>query len=428
MFKVLLVEDSIMDLNGIIKHIDWNKLSCEIISTATNGEQGVAKALEFLPDIVITDISMPSMNGIEMTKQILKKLPDVQFIFMTAFDDFCFAHEAIKLNVCDYVLKPISLKLMTEAIKKACSIIEGKHRDKQKEEQLSRLQSENIEAIKERLLVNVLTSKDNADLSFVGYLNMIPDTEYYFVILEIFDGGVPASIQQKFSRQIILKKHLQKSFDKYSGIIYASYGDSLIVMILPHTEAYRDSFTSELNGAAKEFRSITGNSLRVYIYDDTVNINELNEVFEFSYAAISSMIFEDEEDVITIDQSILGNSNNNKDSIASKIYNGIDKNFFRFDVVNEIISELGISNNYANILFKQKYNRTIFEFLVFKRIETAKKMLSDKNMHIYEIAQKVGYTSNTYFSTAFRQYTGLSPKEYRILNIKEDNSDENTKE
>ena len=72
MYKVLIVDDSIQDIDGLLNHIDWQKYNCQVIGKALNGLEGVEKAEELLPDIIVTDISMPVIDGIELTKRVSK--------------------------------------------------------------------------------------------------------------------------------------------------------------------------------------------------------------------------------------------------------------------------------------------------------------------------------------------------------------------
>ena len=87
MYKILIVDDSIQDINGLLNHIDWKALDCEVVATALNGAEGIEKATELSPDIIISDVSMPVVDGIEMTKKLNEILPDIQYIYISCFDD-----------------------------------------------------------------------------------------------------------------------------------------------------------------------------------------------------------------------------------------------------------------------------------------------------------------------------------------------------
>ena len=115
------------------------------------------------------------------------------------------------------------------------------------------------------------------------------------------------------------------------------------------------------------------------------------------------------------------------DSKVEIIMQSIQENYDNPDVISTTVEKLGISLNYANTLFRKKYNITIFEYLVSFRIAQAKKLLEDPSLMAYEVAQQVGYSSKAYFSTVFKQHTGLTPKEYRLsLGAKSDERNDKT--
>jgi len=91
---------------------------------AADGEVALAKILEVQPDILLTDIRMPFMNGIELSQEVRQLLPDIQIIFISGFDEFTYAKAAIHLQVTEYLLKPIKLEELTDSLKKVISHLE----------------------------------------------------------------------------------------------------------------------------------------------------------------------------------------------------------------------------------------------------------------------------------------------------------------
>lgn len=96
-----------------------------------------------------------------------------------------------------------------------------------------------------------------------------------------------------------------------------------------------------------------------------------------------------------------------------KIKQNIDKNFASLFSLEQIVKSLYISPSYANKLFHEKTGGTIYDYLQDRRIAEAKSLLKNTHLKHYEIAERIGYQSSTYFTTAFKKNTGMSPKEYR---------------
>lgn len=118
MFKMLIVEDERWEREGLLDFLDWGGMGIEIAGTAVDGIDGLEKALTLRPDIIVTDIQMPGMDGLEMSRQIRERLPDVRIVVLTGYDDFSFAREAIQFGANNYVLKPVEEKEMRTALEK----------------------------------------------------------------------------------------------------------------------------------------------------------------------------------------------------------------------------------------------------------------------------------------------------------------------
>lgn len=104
---MLIVEDERWEREGLAEFLDWPTLGIGTVETACDGIEGLEKAMNVGPDIIITDISMPGRNGIEMAKLIRRELPDVRFVVLTGYGDFEYARDAIRFGAVDYLLKPI---------------------------------------------------------------------------------------------------------------------------------------------------------------------------------------------------------------------------------------------------------------------------------------------------------------------------------
>ncbi|GAA0181987.1 response regulator [Clostridium sediminicola] len=122
MYKVLIVDDEKPGRDIINYIIDWHKTNFKIIDTAKNGQDALSKYKSILPDLIITDIQMPVMDGLEMIKEIKKINPNQKFIILSCHEDFYYAKEAIKMKVTDYLIKDL---ITAEELYALLSKIEG---------------------------------------------------------------------------------------------------------------------------------------------------------------------------------------------------------------------------------------------------------------------------------------------------------------
>lgn len=118
MISVFLVEDEIVMREGIRSNINWSAEGYKFVGEAGDGELAYPMIRDLKPDIVITDIRMPFMDGLELSRLIKKELPSTRIIILSGYDDFQYAREAISIGVTDYLLKPISGAQLLEAIGK----------------------------------------------------------------------------------------------------------------------------------------------------------------------------------------------------------------------------------------------------------------------------------------------------------------------
>ena len=118
MIRMMVVDDEPVIREGIVRAVDWESLDVQVVGTAGNGRDGMAKALTEKPDIVITDIRMPIVDGIRFAKELKEKLPKVRVVFLTGYSEFEYAREAIRLGAADYLLKPINTEDLTKLVRK----------------------------------------------------------------------------------------------------------------------------------------------------------------------------------------------------------------------------------------------------------------------------------------------------------------------
>ncbi|MGN0203602.1 MAG: helix-turn-helix domain-containing protein [Coprococcus sp.] len=106
--RVLLVDDEIMIREGFKRLFDWEAHDCEIVGEAADGMEALAKIDTLCPDIAIMDINIPIMNGLKVIQLSRIKHPDIAFVIVSGYDDFSYCREALRLQITDYILKPVN--------------------------------------------------------------------------------------------------------------------------------------------------------------------------------------------------------------------------------------------------------------------------------------------------------------------------------
>src|SRR4051812_16788569 len=103
---------------GINESVDWNKLNMCVIGQAEDGEEALEIFSQHEPDLILTDIKMPFMDGLELVERVKEKNPDTYFIIISGYDEFKYAQKAVKLGANDFILKPIDLEYLEQLLNK----------------------------------------------------------------------------------------------------------------------------------------------------------------------------------------------------------------------------------------------------------------------------------------------------------------------
>lgn len=177
MYNVLVVEDEDIIRKGLIYMVDWLKVNCIVVCEAKDGKDGINKIKELKPDIVITDVKMPYIDGIEMLEKTIYEY-DYEAIIISGYSEFEYAQKAIKLGVTEYLLKPIDFEYLYKIIEKLTNKIQSKNKIKQ---------------IMEK--VNTKKPSDVLDISY--YENQTFKTRYVKKMINF--------IQTKYKHKILLE-------------------------------------------------------------------------------------------------------------------------------------------------------------------------------------------------------------------------------
>ena len=125
MYRVILVDDERLIIRGLSTVVPWAELGCEVAGTAYDGVNGLELIRKIRPDIVMTDIRMPNMDGLTMLAAIRSEFPEIQMSVLTAYRDFEYARQAITLGVCRYLLKPSNLEELKDAVRQMVSRLDA---------------------------------------------------------------------------------------------------------------------------------------------------------------------------------------------------------------------------------------------------------------------------------------------------------------
>lgn len=142
--KALIAEDVQIVRDTLVRLIDWPALGLELTGAAEDGEQALELAERKAPDLLVTDIGMPFMDGIALIRRVRERFPTMKAIILTGLSEFQYAQEAVKLGVFDYVLKPIDPVALSRAIEVAVAAIREERNNREEVEKAKELLKEKL--------------------------------------------------------------------------------------------------------------------------------------------------------------------------------------------------------------------------------------------------------------------------------------------
>lgn len=154
---VVVVDDEPLEINLIKKCIDWKIFSMEIVGEAQNAISGLELVERLSPDILVTDINMPIIDGIKFSEMVIQRRPKTKIVILSGYDDFKYAQKSIKIGVSDFLLKPINDDEVFKTVSKLKNIIDYERESSNEYDLLKKQLSDNLPYIKEKFLIELLS-------------------------------------------------------------------------------------------------------------------------------------------------------------------------------------------------------------------------------------------------------------------------------
>ena len=154
-YKAFFVEDEIVTREGIRDKVDWQGNGFEFCGEAPDGEIALPLLQAAQPDLLITDIKMPFMDGLELCKIVRERMPRVKIVILSGHDEFEYAQKAINLGVTEYLLKPVTAQDLHHVLQRIAALLDRERREQEHLEKLKNQAEGNRVVLRERLLLNL---------------------------------------------------------------------------------------------------------------------------------------------------------------------------------------------------------------------------------------------------------------------------------
>ena len=288
LYRVLIVDDEEEIRAGMVRKMDWTALGFEIVGEAENGADALEVAESTQPDVIMTDIRMPFMDGLEFLEKVTQFLPTVKVIVFSGFEDFEYAQRAIRLGVEEYILKPVSASQLEESLHKLREKMDGELEKRRDVATLRRAYQDSLPLLRQQFMARVIEGwLDEAEISIKLEQYHVHLTQKYRAVIlfgtdnialelekeNVFAGKeelIPISIKQS-ADTIISSKH-----DVYTFI----YGVFLVAIIAFDRKQELSNIYQEVNEVCRESKTTIGIDVTAGIGGIYTYYKELNYSYQ----------------------------------------------------------------------------------------------------------------------------------------------------
>jgi len=352
MIKLVIVDDEYMIREGLSSLPAWQGLGIKVEGIAANGIAGWELVKQTQPDILLSDIRMPGMDGLQLCRQAIEAYPEMKCVLLTGYGEFAYAQQAVKMGVYDFLLKPTNEEELIAIMQRAANdIARRRHKDRNYIQLLChRYMKEPTAGVCEELQAILPSGATYVVTAWSGMEQK--DAAVLFLTSEWEESE--ACIRE------LLDMHLAEQHNKPDCI-----------------------------GVSERFSSA--------------------EQLPFAYRQARHAC--SQQQAIGAGVLLFQRMNHQEQIIA--LIEKVDRMYASPLTVSELSAEAYMSESYFSRLFKQVTGKKFIDYLTEKRIAEAKQLMRETSLRTYEVAQAVGYHDQRYFSQVFKKATGCTPSEYR---------------
>lgn len=443
MYKLIIVDDEPHIREGLSR-FDWSSLGIELAASYENGLEVLRHFEEEPADLLLADVRMPFMSGLELAEKVKKLYPALKIVILTGYSDFELVRTSLRSGVSDYLLKPSTGEELTRAFLPLVALLNDKRREEE-EERLMRRKSQ---------LASVLMR-----IQFLQKLLYMPLSQD-----EIDEGCLIANIpnEEKAYKVAVIgldgKKRMDYSIKDWELILFAfdnaltevwdeeGYGNHLVeadtgrcyLLVAGDNErlAAMPDILSSIREHLYRFRGLFKATMSVALGEPVARLadssisreqadialrqsNEEEAIVSFTFEGHT--VGKDEETAGKEEaggiEPVPGGDSETSKRIVEAAKGFIRQHFRKPISLKQIAERVHVNSAYLSFLFKEVTGENYMQYLTACRMEEAARLLIDPSLKIYEVSEKVGYLNAQHFSIIFKKYNGVTPLEYRNKHV-----------
>lgn len=407
MYKLIVVDDEAAIRNGIAHGLPWAEWGFEVTAALANGLEAVEAIKKDKPHVVLSDIKMPKMDGVELMQYLNKNYPEIKIVILSGYNDFEYLNMSIKNEVTEYLLKPTDLDEFEELFRKLKLRLD---KEQQKAEELKDLKR------------NLVKSQLNNLIRGYGFteeeMNEMFRTEEakQYVVMVIDPDDKPQDKEELYQLQRTIVRLLEKRAEANKrNVGYFRTYDDYVAGIGKSALGLSEE---ELLGGCREVQEFLQEAMGISI---TIGISSLNsdfymlpQCYEEAKTCIGPKRPRGSRNSILYYTNLSKADNKTKNSLALAIKNLVDQEYCSNLMSLEYVATKVCKNTaYISRIFKNEFECNFSDYVTGKRLEYAKELLENPALKVYEIAEKIGWADVSNFIKVFKRRFDMSPNEYR---------------
>ena len=406
-----MADDEIVVREGIRESFPWDETPYTLVGEAPDGEMALPIIRDTNPDIVITDIRMPFMDGIELCRILRAQMPWIGIIVLSGYDEFEYARQCIRLGVREYLVKPINAENLREALDKVSEQLKEERKTIEHAASLRARLGSDEQLVKEKLIASLYSEEAAAEdshsvLKHLHSMGCNVIAPFYAVVDAAFD---PVGKGQEAAFNLS---------ESSGGVMHASSsrtGAALLVLgdNAGDAEERAYAFATSL---VRELERIGCGKIRVGIGDIVDAPEDILKSFKTARHIRHILVERTDEKPMILGTREMGEVSDDPGTSKvisdAKLYMSehfTDPNLMLQDVAKSV----NMSNSRFSTVFSQQNGQTFTEYLISLRLGKAKEMLRTTGVKSTHIARECGYNDSHYFSYIFKKNVGITPSEYR---------------
>lgn len=367
-YNVVIIDDEHWTREVIKSLVDWDALGLIVVGESSDGAFGLELIEKFKPEIIITDVAMPNMNGLDLVGRLRKTGNSAEIIIVSGYDDFEYIHSAMKLDVSDYLLKPIKPDALNEQLRSCINKIHEKQKD----------------------------LESRVEISATGFLDA-PWSEAFQVLKgkahdSLYACEIDTMVTIFSDMDRLMSHHAEAAYSK-SAMIYIYF--SLVEQLQQFINEKGFRISDLYGGAEAQF---------VFNHDSTTQ--QMLLFICNQYCKVAKEV-----------QYLIKNRNRLDVSLIKRY---LEEHYTESLSLEQTANRFFVSKEYLSKVFKSEIGIGFSDFVTQLRMEKAKHLILEQNVPIKETGYMVGYLEQAHFYKKFKSYFGMTPGEMKQT-LKNDN-------